>query len=160
MTSDQSRRTADVPNDATPARGRGRRDVLRGAAVVGALGLSGTLAGCGGGGDEAAQTPDAPAAAAGPKVLGPASDIPVGGGKIYADDKVVVTQPSMGTYKAFTAVCTHEACIVSSVSKTIDCACHGSKYSITDGSVVSPPAPSALAAKTVSVDGGQVTVTL
>src|SRR5690349_20408863 len=43
-------------------------------------------------------------------VLGAASDIPVGGGKIYKAAKVVVTQPARGQYKAFSPVCTHVGC--------------------------------------------------
>jgi Rieske Fe-S protein len=152
--------TADLTRPTTTDAGQGRRDVLRCAALLGAVGLTGTLAACGGGGDDSAESGDSAPAASGPKVLGPASDIPLGGGKVYGDDKVVVTQPSMGMYKAFTAVCTHEGCIVAEVTKTIDCACHGSKYSITDGKVVSPPAPAPLAEKTVTVEGGQLTVTL
>jgi len=39
----------------------------------------------------------------------------VGGGIILPDEQVVVTQPSAGEFKAFTAVCTHAQCVVSSV---------------------------------------------
>ena len=67
--------------------------------------------------------------------LAETSDIPVGGGTIFADQEVVVTQPTEGDFKCFTAVCTHQGCIVSTVSDgTINCACHGSQYSIKDGS--------------------------
>ena len=74
------------------------------------------------------------------------SEIPVGGGTIFADEQVVVTQPTEGEFKAFTAVCTHQGCHVSSVSDgTINCACHGSQFSIDDGSV--EPGPATLAAR-------------
>ena len=87
------------------------------------------------------------------------SDIPVGGGKIFADDKIVVTQPTAGDFKAFTAVCTHQGCIVAKVEDgTIDCTCHGSKFSIDDGSVENGPATTALAEKTVTVSGDTLTV--
>src|SRR6201982_4243949 len=70
-------------------------------------------------------------------VLGAASDIPVGGGAIYAAAKVVVTQPASGQYKAFSAVCTHVGCLVNKVtSGTIGCPCHGSEFKITNGAVV------------------------
>ena len=53
----------------------------------------------------------------------------------------MVTQPTRGRVQGFTAVCTHQGCLVSSVSDgTINCACHGSKYSIEDGDVESGPA--------------------
>jgi Rieske Fe-S protein len=87
------------------------------------------------------------------------ADIPVGGGKIFPDAQAVVTQPKPGEFKAFTAVCTHQACMVAEVVETINCDCHSSKFSITDGSVVTGPAPSPLAAKTVTSNGENLTIT-
>ena len=91
-------------------------------------------------------------------VLGMASAIPVGGGVAYTAAKVVVTQPTKGVYKAFSAVCTHVGCICNQVADgTINCPCHGAKFKITDGSVVAGPATAPLpAAPTVSVTNGQV----
>ena len=90
-------------------------------------------------------------------VLGAASDIPVGGGAIYTAAKVVVTQPASGQYKAFSAVCTHVGCIVNKVTNgTINCPCHGSEFKITNGAVVTGPAPSPLPAKQIKVVDGQV----
>ena len=86
------------------------------------------------------------------------ADIPVGGGKIFADIQAVVTQPTAGTFKAFSSICTHQSCPVASVTDTINCDCHGSKFSITDGSVVNPPATQSLAARTVTVQGDNLTV--
>jgi Rieske Fe-S protein len=89
------------------------------------------------------------------------SEIPVGGGKIFADQKLVVTQPSSGDFKAFSAVCTHAGCVVSRISDgTIDCPCHGSKYSIEDGSVEDGPAPKPLPEKTVTVSPAGDTLTV
>jgi Rieske Fe-S protein len=85
------------------------------------------------------------------------ADVPVGGGVVIKADKTVVTQPKEGEFKAFSAVCTHAGCVVSEVANgTINCPCHGSKYSVTDGSVVAGPAPKPLAAKAVKVDGTQI----
>jgi len=90
-------------------------------------------------------------------VLGAASDVPVGGGAIYTAAKVVVTQPASGQYKAFSAVCTHVGCIVNKVTNgTIDCPCHGSEFKITNGAVVTGPAPSPLPAKQITIVDGQV----
>jgi Rieske Fe-S protein len=90
-------------------------------------------------------------------VLGAASDIPVGGGKIYATARVVVTQPASGQYRAFSAVCTHVGCIMSEVAGgTIDCPCHGGQFKITNGAVVAGPPPSPLPARQVKVVNGQV----
>ena len=70
----------------------------------------------------------------------------------------MITQPTAGEFKAFTSICTQPQCPVVEVTDTINCNCHGSKFSITDGSVVNPPAPHPLAAKTVAVDGDTLTV--
>jgi Rieske Fe-S protein len=90
-------------------------------------------------------------------VLGAASEIPVGGGKIYNAARVVVTQPARGQYKAFSAVCTHVGCIMSAVAGgTIDCPCHGSQFKITNGAVVTGPAPSPLPPKQIKIVDGHV----
>jgi Rieske Fe-S protein len=91
--------------------------------------------------------------------LGPTSDVAVGGGTIYADQNVVVTQPTQGDFKCFSAICTHQGCPVSSVSGgTINCTCHGSKFAIQDGSVVQGPATAPLPEKKVTVKGGEITL--
>lgn len=85
-------------------------------------------------------------------VLGLARDIPVGGGTVFMDQKVVVTQPAKGVFKAFSAVCTHVGCTCNKIANgTINCPCHGAEFKITDGSVVAGPAPSPLPARTISV---------
>lgn len=89
----------------------------------------------------------------------PTSEVPVGGGLVVGDDQVVITQPTEGEFKAFTAVCTHAQCLVAEVSDgTINCPCHGSQFSIEDGSVMGGPAPSALAAADITVSGDQIVV--
>jgi nitrite reductase/ring-hydroxylating ferredoxin subunit len=90
--------------------------------------------------------------------LAATSEVPVGGGVVVKDAKVVVTQPAEGTFKCFTAICTHQGCLVSSVSDgEIACACHGSVFSAEDGSVVNGPAQEPLEEFPVTVEGGQVT---
>jgi Rieske Fe-S protein len=86
-------------------------------------------------------------------------DVPEGGGKIFTDEKVVVTQPTAGEFKCFTAICTHMGCVVSSVGDgTINCACHGSRFSIADGSVENGPATSALDEVPITVQGGSISL--
>ncbi len=147
----------------TPDTKVGRRAMLRGVAVGGAaLPL---LAACGGGDDKSSgSSGDKTKAAAGGSASSGATvataEVPVGGGSVVKADKVVVTQPEKGTYKAFTAVCTHQGCLVAKVEKNqIICPCHNSHFSASDGSVTSGPAKGPLSAKKVSVKGDQITVT-
>ncbi|MER5320133.1 Rieske (2Fe-2S) protein [Streptosporangium roseum] len=148
-----------------------RRAVMLGA---GGAGMAAVLTACSGYGDPAADSASvaaapassAPAAgstpdsgAAGSGALTKTADIPEGGGKVFKDQKVVVTQPAAGQFKAFTSVCPHQGCDVATVSGgTINCPCHGSKFKIADGSVVNGPANKPLAEKTIKVEGDSITL--
>jgi Rieske Fe-S protein len=86
------------------------------------------------------------------------SEVPVGSAAIVG--QVVVSQPTAGEFKAFSAVCTHQQCLVSRVQQDqIICTCHQSTYSAKDGSVLSGPAPRALFPRTVTRSGDSLTVT-
>ena len=154
-----------------------RRSALH--AVGGGALVTGVLAACGTGdlttqaGDAASQVASGASsavasagAAASSAVAGAASnlvkaaEIPVGGGKVITLLKVVITQPTAGDYKAFSAICTHEGCPVTSVENgVILCPCHNSKFDIATGAVKSGPARSPLPAKAVKLtaDGLEVT---
>ena len=94
-------------------------------------------------------------AAGSPSVLAAAADVPVGGGVIKGD--YVITQPTKNSFRAFSKVCTHQGCDVNKVANgLISCPCHGSQFSITDGSVQNGPAPKPLPETTVKVSGGNV----
>ena len=96
-------------------------------------------------------------AAAAPAALASTSDIPVGGGKILATQKIVLTQPKSGEFHGFSAVCTHAGCTVGSVSGgTINCPCHGSRFNISTGAVVNGPATSPLPAVNIKVQGTSI----
>ncbi|MGW1600041.1 Rieske (2Fe-2S) protein [Streptomyces eurythermus] len=155
-----------------------RRTVL--ATGAGALALG--CVGCGSddGGATAPQPPTAPATAPSPAAeggtgetsptareaappgdaLARTDDIPEGGGKVFADRKIVVTQPQKGRFKAFSAVCTHQGCTVSQVTDGIIlCPCHASRFRITDGSVAAGPASRPLPEEPVTVRGNSLYLT-
>lgn len=131
-----------------------RRTVITGA---GAAALAATLPGCAEY-DEGGGAASAPASVPPPgQALAKTADIPVGGGKIFEQAKVVVTQPAAGTFKCFSAVCTHQSCLVTSVDGgTINCSCHGSKFKVEDGSVANGPAASPLPAQPIKVSGDAI----
>ncbi len=160
-----------------PASGPARRTVV---AAAGAAGLAVALTACGGSDDDASSSsvdsgsaggsPDDGGtnsggsggdenAGAGADPLASTADIPEGGGKVFADRKVVVTQPTAGEFKAFSATCTHQGCAVKSVADgVINCPCHNSNFSITDGSVKSGPATKPLPAVEITVSGDSITL--
>lgn len=142
-----------------------RRSVLAAGAV--GVGAAGLLAACGGDDEPAASTPEPSSTSAAPSgseapgagALATTAEIPVGGGKIFTAQSVVVTQPAAGDFKAFSAKCTHQGCLVSQVQDgEIICTCHQSRFSASDGSVLGGPAPSALPAQTITVTGESITL--
>jgi Rieske Fe-S protein len=146
-----------------PDNGPSRRNLITGLAAAGVA--APVLAACGGSSSDVTGTTSSTTGSSGNGSTGSGggiktSAIPVGGGTVFAGRKIVVTQPTAGEFKAFSAVCTHQGCLVDKVADgTIDCPCHGSAYSIEDGSVKGGPAPSPLPEKTVTVTGNTLTVT-
>ena len=144
-----------------------RRRALSGSAAV-AVGVP-LLAACGDDSGSTATDPsssdgssspseDSGSSGGGGSALASTSDVPVGGCFVVAGAKVVLTQPTEGDFKAFSAVCTHQGCIVESSSDgEIPCPCHGSRFSLDDGSPQSGPASSALAPVEITVDGDSIT---
>ncbi|MCN0153842.1 Rieske (2Fe-2S) protein [Salinispora arenicola] len=95
----------------------------------------------------------------GAQSLARTSDIPVGGGAVYPAQGVVITQPSPGEFKGFDPICPHQNCPVANVDGgTINCTCHGSKFSIENGSVLTGPSTQPLAPRDVKVTGDRISL--
>jgi Rieske Fe-S protein len=159
----------DEHDDVAPLELLGRRTMLRGVVAGGAAVAGGALlAACGsdGNGDAAGDPTPSPTAqesesggggSGGADALVATSEVPEGGGVILSDEEVVVTQPATGEFACFSSICTHAGCEVGEVADgTINCPCHGSQYSIEDGSVVTGPATAPLPPVDVTVDGDSV----
>jgi nitrite reductase/ring-hydroxylating ferredoxin subunit len=179
-TTQDARDGAAIPPDSTSTQAPDRRTMLKGLALAGAA--LPILTACGSSSNDSA----APPGGASPKpgggtsskpgsgqpsrtdasptdsgssgdVLVKASDVEVGGGVILPNRSIVITQPTKGTFEGFSSTCTHMFCTVSTISNgTIICPCHGSQYSIKDGSVVGGPAPLPLPKKPVKDEGGNI----
>ncbi|MGI8434152.1 MAG: Rieske 2Fe-2S domain-containing protein [Nocardioidaceae bacterium] len=160
-----------------------RRTVLRGALVAGVA--APLLAACGGsdstsadktsadttgtqpsssgkpstGADKPSTGADKPSTGGGSTAIASVSDVPSGGGIILDDPGIVITQPTPGDFKGFSNICTHAGCPLHDVTNgTITCTCHGSIFSIDDGSVVGGPAPTPLPEKAIAVDGQDISL--
>ncbi|MCU1659996.1 MAG: Ferredoxin subunit of nitrite reductase and ring-hydroxylating dioxygenase-like protein [Pseudonocardia sp.] len=152
--------SSDIEPDAT------RRALVTGICGAACAVCAAALTACGNGSGStappaASPTPGAPAAPTAPggtaPALTPTSDIPVGGGRIFPEYQIVVTRPAAGDLRAFTAICTHDGCMLTTVAHaTIDCPCHGSRFAITDGAVVNGPAMRALTPRKIRVQGDSI----
>ncbi|KQR16106.1 Rieske (2Fe-2S) protein [Cellulomonas sp. Leaf334] len=89
--------------------------------------------------------------------LAAVDDIPDGGGVVLSDDKLVLTRDG-NSVRCFTAVCTHEGCIVAAVEDgQIRCPCHGSAFDAATGAVVRGPASEPLEPEEIEItDDGEV----
>ncbi|MEU5170671.1 MULTISPECIES: Rieske (2Fe-2S) protein [Streptomyces] len=139
----------------------GRRSVV---AAVGAAGVAAALTACGGtqdtGGSDTVRPAGSGDGATGDgMVLAKTSDIPEGGGMVFADKGVVVTQPTAGTYKAFSSKCTHQGCAVKGIADgVITCPCHNSTFDATTGEATGGPATVPLPEKQIRVANGSITL--
>jgi Rieske Fe-S protein len=132
-----------------PASGPSRRTVVT---AVGVAGIALTAGACG---TEKEATPSAASGTA----LGRTSEIPEGGGKIFGEAGIVVTQPKAGEFKAFSAKCTHQGCAVSEIKDgVIVCPCHRSEFSVVDGSAQKGPAVAGLPEQAITVKADTITV--
>jgi Rieske Fe-S protein len=128
--------------------------------AAGSTPAGGTASGSAASGSAASGSAASGSTAAGsapPGTLTSTAEVPEGGGKIIDGVNVVITQPQAGSFKGFSAVCTHQGCIVDSISDgIIGCPCHGSEFSIKDGSVVRGPATQPLPPVAIKVEGTSI----
>lgn len=157
-------RAAPAPTDRDEP-GPARRTVLRGAAAAGAgIAVGLPLAA------------DGPAQAATPTLekkprgkdkkkwsrssgdpVAATEEIPVGSGKLFESDELIVTQPATGTFRGFSPFCTHQGCLVDLFeNRQMICTCHSATYSIEDGETISGPTDKPLPRKDIVVRDGQV----
>ncbi|MFF5501626.1 Rieske (2Fe-2S) protein [Streptomyces roseolus] len=129
-----------------------RRTVLKGAALAGAAGLG--VAACSTEsklGHAGVPTPTAPVD------LGSPDEVPVGGAKLYREQKILVSCPAKGRYQAFSAQCTHAGCVLDKIEDNEgNCPCHGSRFDVTTGEALKGPATAPLPAVDVRVEGGKL----
>ncbi|GAA2081935.1 hypothetical protein GCM10009801_41330 [Streptomyces albiaxialis] len=134
-----------------------RRTVLCGAALA-ALGL--TTAACGGDSDGGGSGSGSGDSSSGPDKqvdLGAADAVPVGGAKAYTEQKVLVSQPEKGQFKAFSGVCTHQGAAIDRAEKgEFVCPLHGSRFHTDTGKVAKGPATAPLPKVPVKVKNGKL----
>jgi nitrite reductase/ring-hydroxylating ferredoxin subunit len=129
-----------------------RRQVI---AAAGAVACGAVLAGCGSGEPAAAIVPPGIKG----KVIARTADIPVGGGKVITKWKIVITQPTSGVFRAFTASCPHRGCAVGRVGDgVIRCPCHGSEFAADSGKCLKGPAEAPLVQYALKVEGDGIIV--
>jgi Rieske Fe-S protein len=138
-----------------------RRSVLRGAVVVVIAGVAGYVVA-----DNSAaarRRNGSGANAYGPNpsssghLLAEVSQVPIGGGIVLEANKVVLSRSPSGQVNGFSAVCTHQGCLVSAVHNgQIICPCHGSRFNAQTGAVVNGPASVPLPSVPVVVRNGGV----
>ena len=70
--------------------------------------------------------------------------------------QVAVVRTGEQEVRAFSAICTHQGCTVRAQEEDLYCPCHGSEFSLTDGSVIHGPAQDPLPEIPVSLENGNV----
>lgn len=93
-----------------------------------------------------------------PAALARLADIPVGGSisATLAGAPILISQPEAGTVVAFSAICTHQGCVVAPGEGEFACPCHSSRFNLSSGEVRGGPAQRPLEKVPVAVDGDSV----
>ncbi|MEU7021350.1 Rieske (2Fe-2S) protein [Streptomyces sp. NPDC048717] len=129
-----------------------RRTVLKGAALAGAAGLG--VAACSTDSNLGHAQNPVPTA---PVDLGAPADVPVGGAKLYREQRLLVHCPAEGQYKAFSAQCTHAGCVLDKIENNEgNCPCHHSRFDVATGKAIQGPATVPLPEVPVRVENGKL----
>lgn len=133
---------------------------------TGAIGGALILAGCaaaddgasGGSGGGATTAPSTGAADAAGEEVAALADIPVGGSidATIGGEPVLLAQPTAGEVVAYSAICTHQGCVVAAAGSKFECPCHGSIFDAATGDVEVGPALEPLESVAVTVEGDRV----
>lgn len=96
-----------------------------------------------------------------PVLICPENELPMGAAKVVEFGRypaIIINTPD--GLKAYSAVCTHFACLVkwNPETKRLECPCHDGYFNAADGSVISGPPPKPLLALAAEVVDGQIYV--
>jgi cytochrome b6-f complex iron-sulfur subunit len=97
-----------------------------------------------------------------PTLVGILGDFPPNMGKVVTvgGRSIIVTNTQAAGLKAFTAICTHEGCVVewNKWGGYIQCPCHEGSYNPQTGAVISGPPPFPLRSYELAIQGEEVYV--
>ncbi|XKH53967.1 Rieske (2Fe-2S) protein [Citricoccus nitrophenolicus] len=163
----QDQHDAGAPCGGCDPSGSSRRAFLERGALLGAVGVAGTvgLTACT---DEIRAEDNAPSHHVGgsPTPAVDLADLPFGGmTSVRVEGRtLLISRPEEDEVHAFSAVCTHQGCTVAPATENGEevfaCPCHGSHFDVTTGVPYGGPAQKPLTEYTATVDGDQVLVTL
>lgn len=156
-----------------------RKKFIRlGAAIGVSVTGASVVAGCGGGGGNGSSSNTSSGGGAastggssggttemgssGGQAIAKASDVPQNSAKKFTNsgEPAVLVHLKSGDFVAYSAVCTHQGCIVDyqKQSSQLACPCHGSLFDPSkNAQVVTGPAPRPLPEIPIKVEGGQIT---
>jgi Rieske Fe-S protein len=99
--------------------------------------------------------PDAPALG---EDIAAVADVPVGGSidATINGEPALIAQPTAGQVVAFSAICTHQQCVVAAAGDEFHCPCHGSMFDAATGDVIQGPALEPLTPIAVAVSGDRI----